>query len=78
MSKSDKHYHSKKQSNCEHDSLNNVSTEGTNYFNDKALKSDTNNEWCSNASDEGTKYFNDKALKSATSNQWVSIGSTKR
>ncbi|MGL5676700.1 MAG: hypothetical protein ACRDDX_09820, partial [Cellulosilyticaceae bacterium] len=55
----------------------NVSTEGTQYFHDKALKSATNNQWVSNISDEGTKYFHDKAEKSATNNQWVSTGAAK-
>lgn len=78
MSKSKNHYHEKNLTNCSNNSLDSVSTEGTKYFDDKALKSDTNNQWCSNASTEGINYFNNKAEKSATNNQWVSTGATKR
>lgn len=61
-----------------HQCCEDVTTEGTKYFHDKALKSATNNQWCSNGSSEGVDYFHDKAQKSATNNQWVSIGATKR
>lgn len=66
----------KPQETAQHCSEN-VTTEGTKYFHDKAQKSATNNQWCSNISDEGVNYFHDKAEKSATNNQWVSTGATK-
>ncbi|MGL4738071.1 MAG: hypothetical protein ACRCW2_11525 [Cellulosilyticaceae bacterium] len=67
----------KKTQHTTHNNREQVSTEGTQYFHDKAPKSATNNQWCSNISDEGGNYFHDKAQKSATNNQWVSTGAAK-